>query len=179
MNLMAKTKNILEFNKLKEISKFTSLIKSDGPYLVQRSTSSTQLLKASDDFEKILFKKSKRYLVFREHVIIRVHTKQGLSLDSKILKGSFNSFKNIALIEEEMRNLEFLVRKKSFDVKSYEIIHTHPTGCYLENVDGHQVITLGGLSLADYKVADYLEEKYEITIDLRAICPGNVTYCSV
>lgn len=176
---MAKTKNILEFSKLKEISARTSLIKSDGPFLVQRDGHTTQLLKASDSFEKSLYKKSKKFMIFKEHVLVRVHTVQGLKIDSKILKGSFNSFKNLKAIESEMRSLEFEVRKKSFDISYFEIIHTHPTGCYLENQDGHQVISLGGLSLSDYEVADFFKEKFEVSVGLRAICPGNVTYCSI
>jgi len=179
MNLMAKTKNILEFEKLKEISARTSLVKSDGPYLIQTNTNNTQIIKASDSFEQSLFKKSKKFLLFKERVIVRVHTHQGLKIDSKILKGDFNSFRNLKLIEDEMRKLEFLVRKKSFDILNFEIIHTHPTGCYLESSDGHQVISLGGLSLSDYEVANFFEEKFEVAVGLRAICPGNVTYCSI
>ncbi|WP_372655778.1 hypothetical protein [Halobacteriovorax sp.] len=179
MDLIKKKKSILNYSELKEISVKSSLINADGPYLIQKSVWSKQILKSSDSFEKELFKKSKTLFSFRELVVIRVKTKQGLSIESKILKGEFSSFSNIQALESEIHSLDFQVRKKSFDIDYFEIIHTHPTGCYIEKEDGHDVISLGGLSQSDYDVANYLQSKYEVRFGLKAICPGGVTYCSI
>lgn len=179
MDLIRRKKSILNYTELKKISVKSSLINADGPFLIQKSIWSKQILKSSDKFETELFEQSKTLFSFRELVVIRAKTKQGLTIDSKVLKGEFSSFKNIQAIESEIHKLDFEVRKKSFDIVHFEIIHTHPTGCYIEKEDGNDVISLGGLSQADYDVANYLQSKYELSFSLKAICPGGITYCSI
>ncbi|PIK15682.1 hypothetical protein [Halobacteriovorax sp. JY17] len=179
MNLLGNGKSILNYFELKKISIQSSLISLDGPYLIQRNFWSQQILKASDLFEVNLFKKSKTLFSFRESVVIRAKTKQGLVIDSKVLKGEFSSFKNLQEIEREIGRLDFKIRQKSFDLDYYEIIHTHPTGCYIERDGEHEVISLGGLSKSDYEVAEFLERKHSAIFKLKAICPGGITYCSI
>ena len=179
MNLLRNDKSILTYSQLKKISVQSSLINLDGPFMTQKNSWNKQILKSSDPFELDLFKKSKSILSFREAVVIRVRTRQGLTIDSKVLKGEFSSFKNIKRIESQIFSLDFEVRKKTFDIAYFEIIHTHPTGCYIEQDGEHEVISLGGLSQADYEVANYLEEKYGVVFKLKAVCPGGVTYCSI
>lgn len=179
MSLLGKKKSILNYQKLKEISIQSSLIHLDGPFLVQKTNHNKQLLKASDSFEKNLFKDSSRFFSFKETVIVRVKTKQGISFDSELLRGESSSFKNLKLIQNQIHELDFKVRKNSFDVDYFEIIHTHPTGCYLEKDGEYDVVTLGGLSSSDYEVADYFRNKFECDFKLKAVCPGGITYCSV
>ncbi|ATH07891.1 hypothetical protein BIY24_07990 [Halobacteriovorax marinus] len=178
MDLIRRKKSILNFKQLKEIGLRSSLINCDGPFLIQKSKNGKQILKSSDPFERNLFKKSQGIFGFRENVILRVKTIQGTSIESNILKGEFDSFKNMELLEREIRSLDFKVRKNSFDIAYFEIIHTHPTGCYLQRDDEYEVISLGGLSEADYMAANYLSEKYGYHFKLKAICPGEITYCS-
>ncbi len=179
MDLIKRKKSILNYNELKNISAKSSLVNADGPFLVQKNIWSKQILKSSDRFELNLFEKSKTLFSFRELVVIRAKTRQGLVIDSKILKGEFSSFKNIQSIEQEIYDLDFKIRKNSFDLDYFEIIHTHPTGCYIEKEDGHEVISLGGLSQSDYDVANYLQNKFQVGFRLKAICPGGITYCSI
>ena len=179
MNLLRNDKSILTYSELKKISIQSSLINLDGPFMTQMNSWGKQILKSSDAFELDLFNKSKTMFSFREAVVIRVRTMQGLTIDSKVLKGEFSSFKNIKSIESEILSLDFKVRRNSFDINYFEIIHTHPTGCYIEQDGDYEVLSLGGLSQADYEVADYLKEKYGILFKLKAVCPGGVTYCSI
>ena len=178
MNLRAKTKNILNFKQLKKISSESLLINSDGPYLVKKALHLNQIIRPSSEDELELFRKSSKFFLFRECVFIRAKTIQGIKFDSKVLKGSFNKFKNIKLLEKEMDNLDFEIRKNSLDLASFEIIHTHPTGCYLEEDNGDQILSLGGISKADTEVAAIFHEKYKVLMSIRAICPGNITFCS-
>ena len=178
MNLMAKTKNILNYNQLKSLSKKSGLINNDGPYLMKSTQFLKQLIRPSTNSEITLFKMSSKFFLFRELVFVRVKTKQGLSFESKVLKGSFNSFKNIKQLEKEFSKLDFLVRKNSLEIDSFEIIHTHPSGCYLEHSRGNQILSLGGISKSDVDVANYFYEKFKNYVSLKAICPGNITFCS-
>jgi hypothetical protein len=175
---MAKTKNIINFKQLKKISNESSLINSDGPYLVKKSLHLNQIIRPSTNDELDLYKQSCRFLFFREHVLVRAKTSQGLSFDSKVFKGSFNKFKNIKLLENAMKNLDFQVRRNSLELVSFEIIHTHPTGCYLEEDNGDHILSLGGISKADTDVAAYFHDKFKVLMSIRAICPGNITFCS-
>jgi hypothetical protein len=146
---------------------------------MKRTSFLNQLIRPSSDKEKNLFKKSTKFLFFRELVFVRVKTTQGISFDSRILKGSFNSFRNLRALEKEFFNLDFMVRKNSLDIESFEIIHTHPSGCYLDKQDDHQVLSLGGISKADTDVANYFFDKFNTSISLKAICPGGITFCSI
>ncbi len=175
---MARTKNILNFNQLRELSKQTSLINMDGPFLVKRTPYLSQIIRNSSVEEVNLFKRSKKFILFKEHVLIRAITRQGIKFDSRILKGSFDKFANLKQLEKEFKELDFLVRKNGLDLKSFEIIHTHPTGCYIEKSDGHHVLSMGGISEADLDVSNYFNDLFNVRVDLRAICPGNITFCS-
>ena len=178
MNLLARTKNILNFTQLREISKETSLINMDGPFLIKRTPYLSQIIRNSSSEEIKLFRKSKRLMLFKEHVFVRAITLQGIKFDSKILKGSFDKFENIDALKYEFKKLDFKIRKNGFDLKSFEIIHTHPTGCYVEKMDGNMVISLGGISEADLEVSNYFNDIFNVRVELRAICPGNITFCS-
>lgn len=178
MNLMARTKNTLDYNQLREISQQTNLINSDGPFLVKRTPYLSQIIRNSSLEERELFKRSKRFMLFKEHVFIRAITRQGITFDSRVLKGSFDKFSNLKSLKDEFSSLDFKVRKNGLDLKSFEIIHTHPTGCYIEKSDGHLVLSLGGISEADLNVSNYFNDLFNVRVDLRAICPGNITFCS-
>lgn len=110
----------------------------------------------------------------RERMLIRVHSLQGLTIDSKIISGSKTGVSSTEEIILIIRNLLEKCHNEQLILKEIEIIHTHTTHTL---ANGN--LRFGELSNTDIKTALYLKTLFNTPIRMKVLSEIGISVSEV
>ncbi|GAB4011846.1 MAG: hypothetical protein Fur0010_06930 [Bdellovibrio sp.] len=115
--------------------------------------------------DRALVKKS----LFREVAQVRLHTEEGILIDSPAVIGGMKKVSNADELAKIVHCLSFRARKLGLKVTEVEIAHSHK-GLELLVIEGNRSqLVMNGLSQSDQKTGAYLGARLHYPLRIKAI----------